>query len=42
MEILVAYGDLVHLQRSIALLSYDLGPKRFFPGRDKSGLEDMT
>jgi hypothetical protein len=39
MEIWVSHGDLIHLQRSIALLAHDLGPKSFYSGRDKSNLE---
>jgi hypothetical protein len=42
MEIWVAHGALVHLQRLIALLPHDLDPKGFYSGRDKSGLEGMT
>jgi hypothetical protein len=42
MEIWVAYGDLIHLQISIALVPHDLGPKGFYSGRDKSDLEGMT
>jgi hypothetical protein len=41
MELWVAHGDLVHLQKLIALLPHDWGPKGFCPGRDKSGLEDI-
>jgi hypothetical protein len=41
MEICIVHGDLIHLQRSIALLPHDLGLKDFYPGRDKSGLEGM-
>jgi hypothetical protein len=41
-EDLHVLGDFVHLQRSITLLLHDLGPKVFYPGRDKSGLEGMT
>jgi hypothetical protein len=33
----VPHGDLVCLQRVIALLSHDLHPKDFYPERDKSG-----
>jgi hypothetical protein len=48
--IIVPYGDHgcswsqsdVCLQRSVALLPHDLGPKGFYPGRDKYGLEGVT
>jgi hypothetical protein len=46
MEIWVAHGDLTYLQRSIVLSLYiyiivphDLGPKGFYPERDKSDLK---
>jgi hypothetical protein len=42
MEIGVAHGDFVYLERSIALLPHYLGPKGFHSGRDKSDLEGMT
>jgi hypothetical protein len=38
----VAHGALIHLLRSTAPLPHDLGPKGFYLGRDKSGLEGMT
>jgi hypothetical protein len=41
-EIWVARGDLICLQRSIALLPHDLDPKGFYSGRDKFGLEGIT
>jgi hypothetical protein len=42
MEISVAHGDFIDLQRSISLIPHDLEPKGFSPGRDKSGLEGMS
>jgi hypothetical protein len=42
MEIWVAHGDLIHLQRSIALLPYDLCSKGFYSGRDQFDLEALT
>jgi hypothetical protein len=41
-EIWAAHGDLIHPQILIALLPHDLGPKGFYSGRDKSGLEGIT
>jgi hypothetical protein len=42
MEVWVAHGDLIHLQRSVALFPHDLGPKGFYSGRYKFGLEGIT
>jgi hypothetical protein len=32
----------IFLPRLIALLPHDMGPKGFYPRRDKSGLEGMA
>jgi hypothetical protein len=38
----VSHGGLICLQRSIALLPHDLGPKGFYRGSDQYGLGGMT
>jgi hypothetical protein len=35
-----AHGHVVHLQSSIAMSTHYWGLKGFYPGRDKSGLEN--
>jgi hypothetical protein len=38
----VPHGALVYSSVEITLLSHDLGPKDFYPRREKCGLEGMT
>jgi hypothetical protein len=42
MEIWVAHGDLIHLEKLVVLLPHFLGPKGFHSGRGKFGVDGMT